>query len=190
VKLNFQIAVAILLIGASYAGYQIYTFYTEDIPKMVLEKQKLDVEITSKEAELKKLQDFAQNIETIKQQLKELNIQLESALEYMPRSFSFSSLLRKLTMLAQNSGVELSSFHPKKGEEKKDSSFYSTASIDFDLKGTFTQTLVFLDQLSRLKRIVSIEDLRLKANDIASTQRTGNIMVSTAASIKTYRFTE
>ncbi len=190
-KLNLQIAGFILLLGLGYAGYQLYTFYNEDIPKMEAEKQKLDGEISAKQGELKTLQDFAQNIESIKQELKELNLQLESALEYMPRTFNFSGLLRKLTMLAQNSGVELFSFHPQKAEEKKEGLFYSTASINFDLKGTYTQTLVFFDQLSRLKRIINVEDLKLRVNDVNTTpSSSGNIVANTAVIIKTYRFTE
>ncbi len=179
----------ILLLGASYAGYIVYNFYSVDIPRMADEKQKIEAELAKKQGELKRLEDFAQNIETIKQELKELNVQLESALDYMPRSFNFASLLRKLTMLAQNSGLELSSFHPKKGEDKKNGTFYSTAAIEFDLKGTFTQTLVFFDQLSRLKRIVSVDSLKFKAVD-NSGPHSGNVMLITQAAVKTYRFTE
>ena len=156
-----------------------------------MEKERAEVEreVSLKQTELKRLLDFAQNIEAIKQELRDLNLQLEAALEHMPRTFNLSGLLRKFTMLAQNSGVELATFKPKRGEGKNESAFYSTIGIDCELQGTFSQLLVFLDQLSRLKRIVNVESLRIRVSQ-GGPQRSGSIMTSTQASIKTYRFAE
>jgi len=186
-KNKTQLIVMILLFGLGIGGYQIYIFRTEDVPRMEQELAKLEADVANKQAELKKLQNFAQNIEKIKQELRELNLQLESALEYMPRALNLSGLLRRLTMVAQNSGVELHTFRPRKNEEKAPGSFYSTIAIEFDLKGTFAQTLVFLDQLSRLKRIVNIEGLRLRPEN---TQRLGSTLAVTTGTMKTYRFSE
>jgi type IV pilus assembly protein PilO len=188
-KATIQLAIAIVAVGAGIFGYEIYDFQTNEVPKLEQESARLEAQITSKQKELRHLQEFVQNIDKIKQELHEINLQLESALEHMPRGFNLSELLRKLTLLAQNSGVELSSFRPKKTPEKKEGSFYATTQIDFELKGTFPQTLVFMDQLSRLKRIVNIETLELKTSD-ASAQRSGALVAATTATIKTYRFTE
>ena len=187
-KSKIQIMLVIILLGAAYGGYNFYDFQTNEVPKLEADEHKGEAEIATKQGELKRLQNFKVNIETVKQELKELNLQLESALEYMPRAFELSKLLRRLTTLAQNSGVELSSFKPKKTEEKKSGSFYSTVAIDFDLKGSFTQTLVFLDQLSRLKRIINIDSLKLRSME--NPQRTGAVAATTTASVRTYRFAE
>jgi type IV pilus assembly protein PilO len=186
-----KIAVGIVVFGFLYAIYDIYGFRNEQVPRLDTETNKMQSDISLRQGELKRLQTFAHNIESVKQELKELNLQLESALEYMPRTFNLSSLLRKLTLLAQNSGVELPTFKPRKSDEKKGPSFYSTVAIDVDLKGTFTQTLVFLDQLSRLKRIVNVEKLTMKAVPTDKDhERAGNILASTTATIRTYRFVE
>ena len=189
-KQKLQIVIGILLLGAGYAGYLWYQFRSEDLPKMEAERDKLQQEVQKQESELKRLQAFSQNVEKTKKELKELNLQFDSALEYMPRTFDLSKLLRKLTMVADNSGVELATFKPKKGaEEKKGGTFYSSIGIDFDIKGTFTQTLVFLDQLSRLKRIVNIDSIRMKATDGAP-QRSGATLIATSATVRTYRYSE
>lgn len=188
-KNHVNLSITILLIGAGTLAYEIYDFQTVDIPRMEQETTRLETAVGNKQNDLRKLQEFAQNIEKIKQDLRQLNLQLESALEHMPRTFNLSELLRKLTMLAQNSGIELATFKPRKAEEKQQGSFYSTIKIDFDLRGTFSQTLVFLDQLSRLKRIVNVDSLRMRIAD-GSPQHAGSMVCSTQATINTFRFTE
>src|SRR5262249_43815023 len=118
VKNKMQVAAFVVLIGFGYAIYEFYDFSTTEVPKMENERLTKEKELGDRQNELKKLKDFANNIEVIKQELRELNLQLELALEHMPRTFNLSGLLRKLTMLAQNSGVELSSFRPKAQEVK------------------------------------------------------------------------
>lgn len=191
-KKNLQIAALLVFAGMFYAAYDIYTFRQEELPKMEQELRAKNAQINAKIDELKKLQSFAANIENVKQELNELNLQLESALEYMPRTFNLSSLLRKLNMLAQNSGVKILTFRPVRGEEKAPEGFYSITSIDFDIRGTFSQTLVFLDQISRLKRIVNLHSLKmgLENSNPAIMALGGPTIVATAASIKTYRFSE
>ena len=184
------IAVFIVLAGAGYAAYDFFmVFQGEEYPVLEQAYKKLEADVNAKKSELKQLQDFSKNIESVQKELKDLQAQLDSALEYMPRTFKLEALLRKLSMLAANSGIEISSFRPKKAEDKASGTFYSTVSIDFDMRGTFTQTLVFLDQLTRLKRIVNIDSVKIKPL-VENATRSGSTMAVTQASIKTYRFSE
>lgn len=186
-----RISLALLLVlgGVGYAAYEYYEFTTVDVPELEAKHKAAESEFQAKQNEYNRLKDFAVNIENIKQELRELNLQLESALEHMPRNFNLSGLLRKLTMLAQNSGVELSSFRPSKQESRGEGTFYSTITIDFDLRGSFSQNLVFFDQVSRLKRIINIESLRMNAKDVANAKG-ATVLADTVGSIRTYRFTE
>jgi type IV pilus assembly protein PilO len=190
-KQKLLIALSIILAGVGYASYEFFfVFQGQEFPILDAAYKKVESDVEAKKNELKQLQEFSKNIEQVQKELKELQAKLDSALEYMPRTFKLEGLLRKLTLLAANSGVELSTFRPKKGEEKG-SSFYSTIAIDFDMKGSFTQTLVFLDQLTRLKRIVNIDSLKLRPMDAAANAtRSGATIVVTQASIKTFRFSE
>lgn len=188
-KNKLKTLLAIIAAGIGIAGYEFYSFYSSDVPEMEAKRTASDRELTNRKSELRRLQEFAQNIEVIKQELRELNLQLESALEHMPRTFNLAGLLRKLTMLAQNSGLELSTFRPKEKEEKVDGAFYSVIGIDFETRGTYTQTLVFFDQISRLKRIINIDEVAMNTAE-GSAQRAGNTVLSTKAVVRTYRFSE
>lgn len=186
-KNRFQIVLLLIIAGIGYGGYEYYDFSHTEVPQMEQERQQLEQTLTQRQSEYNKLKEFATNIEKIKLELRELNLQLESALEHMPRTFNFPGLLRKLTMLAQSSGVELSSFKPAKSEQKGDS-FYSTIGIDFDLRGSFTQSLVFFDQVSRLKRIINIDSLKMNVRE--GPQRSGGVNAETIVALRTYRFVE
>jgi len=191
VKAKLQIAFVIILMGVGWGGWEYYDFQANEVPEMEAQRRALESQITQKQGELKRLQDFARNIEVIKQELRELNLQLEAALEHMPRQFNLSALLRKLTMLAQNSGLDLFTFKPAVAEERGDT-FYSTLTIDFELKGSFTQILLFLDQVARLKRIINAEDLKMVVVNIGGQNNVsrGPTQLTVNSKVRTYRFSE
>jgi len=191
VNKQLKVVLVIMLIGFGYAGYEFYDFYATDVPVMEKARVQKEQELAKQEVQLKKLQDFAQNIESIKQELRELNLQLETALEHMPRSFNLSGLLRKLTMLAQNSGLDLSTFRPGKDEVKTEGAFYVATTINFELQGSFTEILTFLDQVARLKRIISIDHLDLSTRSVAGSEgKPGGVSLVTTAVARTYRFAD
>jgi len=186
-KKVLQLCLVIVLAGIGYAGYEYYEFQSTEVVEMEGQRAQLDSSIRKKQDEVKRLQEFARNIETIKIELRELNTQLESALEHMPRQFNLSGLLRRLSMLAQNSGLELSTFKPAAAEERQEGAFYSTLGIDCTFKGTFTQVLLFLDQVSRLKRIINADELKLSGSPNVKGQ---TAILNVTARMKTFRFSE
>jgi len=185
-KLSFLL----VALGLAAAGWEVYEFYSEQMPQLETQTQAVEADVATKQRELVRLKEFAQNIENVKRELTQLNVQLESALEHMPRTFNLSGLLRKLTMLAQNSGVELSTFKPKKAEQRQEGAFFNTITIDFDLRGSFTQCLVFLDQVTRLKRIVDIEQVGFVVPTETAASRSGATNLVARGTIRTYRFAE
>ena len=113
----------IIALGFGVGVYEFYDFYTVEVEKMEKDKTAKESALNTQKSELKRLESFASNIQSIKQEYKELSLNLEAALEHMPRSFNLAFLMRKMTDLANNSGIELVSFKPKKGEEKEGNSF-------------------------------------------------------------------
>ena len=179
----------ILFSGLLYGGFEFYNFYTDDMPKLAQERSTKERELASVEAELARFQSFVKNIESIKQELKELNLQLESALESMSRSLNFSGLLRNLNQLADNSGVEISGFKPRHSEEKEENKFFSTVYIDCQMKGSFTRMLVFFDQVSRLKRILNVDSIKMKIPQEKNIKSSG-MLAEVDLTLKAFRFSE
>lgn len=191
-KNKVQTILTVIVLGFAYGLYDFYDYSVTEHPRLQQEEQAAEQRIATLEAESTKLQNFAKNIQAIKQEFRELNLQLEAVLEHMPRTFNLASLLRKLTMLAQNSGIEILIFKPKreavKAEGNGAQTFYETISVDFSIKGAFTQTLVFFDQLARLKRIVNVDSLKMATR--REFRSSDAALASTDVTIRTYRFTE
>lgn len=191
-KSRLQLAILLLLGGFGYGGYEYYDFNSNEVPSMQQELEQRESALAAKQNEYRRLKEFAKNIESIKRELKELNVQLEASLEHMPRSFNFSGLLRRLTMLAQSSGVDLSTFKPARAEQKVAGQFYSTIDLEFDLNGSYAQSLVFFDQVSRLKRIVNLTSMKMTPRKPAGdgSFRAAGLLSDTKVTLKTYRFVE
>lgn len=185
-----QLALLLILGGFGYGGWEYYDFTSTEVPRMEEELRTKGQQLQAKQAEYQRVRQFAQNIESVKREIRELNVQLEASLEHMPKTFNLAGLLRRLTLLAQNSGVEISTFKPAKAEEPVAGAFYSTINIEFDLKGSFTQSLLFFDQVSRLKRILNLQKVRMEAKENKNQGTNGAIAAETSVLLKTYRFTE
>lgn len=189
---KYQIPLIIVLLGVGYGGYLFYTFSTEEVPKLERALQDKEATLSGKNNELRRLRNFSENIEAVKLSLRELNLQLEAALESMPRNYDLSGLLRKLSIIGFNSGIELSAFRPGTATAAKEGEFYETLGISFNLSGSFTQILSFFDQALRLKRIIRIEKVSLQARNDTSNVVARNSGVNAKADIsgKLYRFVD
>ncbi|NBX92393.1 MAG: hypothetical protein EB078_05935 [Proteobacteria bacterium] len=180
---KLKIAVALVALGLIYGVYSLYNFSSG-------EKASLDSELSERQSqtenlkkELEGVKTFAQNIPAVKQAFREQSLQLESVLESVPRNIEMAGLLRKLTMLAQNSGVEITSFKPAK--EELDLGFFKGITVSMNFRGGFTQSLVFFDQVAKLKRVINFESVKLKAqasNKFASRQN-----LDTEVTLKAFR---
>lgn len=189
-----KIALLLVVVGFAFTGNEFYTFYNEEVPQMEQEVMALQGQVDAQQRELKRLRAFAQNIESVKRELRELNIQLQTALEHMPPTFDLAKLLRRINQIARNSGVRLVNFLPDAQEVRAPGTFYATTTIRFQLQGAFTEALVFFDQLTRLKRIINLREVQMApqerngARAVSSVR--GDVPLTTSVTIVTYRFAE
>lgn len=185
-----KIAGVVVLLGILVAAYQYYDFYVNRLPVMHSQVQAFEAALARKQNELRRLQKFAQNIDKIKAELRELNVTLESVLEHMPRTFDLSALLRKLTVLGKNSGVSIVDFKPAQKEERPGNSFYAKSEIGFQLNGSFTQIMVFIDQVSRIKRLTNLENIKFSVESVQRATASRDTPILARATITAFRFVE
>lgn len=178
----------ILIAGIIYGAYSFSEFSNGAVQEMEREIAALNNEITSRKSELNRVKQFAENIPAVQQSFREQSLQLESVLDSIPRSFEFNVLLKKFNLLAQNAGIELVSFKPLPGE--KSEKYFTTANIELRLRGGFVSILVFLDQISKLKRVVAFDEIRMNAG--RSSGETGKEMQisDTTVKLRAYRLGE
>ena len=107
------------------------------------------------------------------------------ALEMLPRRGQVESLLESVSDLAKDSGLTVKSFTPR-AESKRQ--FYSEIPVDVSMKGNFHQMEIFLDEISRISRIVNVQDIMI--DNPRGAKEGGLVVVDVRAIFKTFRYLE
>lgn len=88
--------------------------------------------------------------------------------EKFPSQADIPVLLRKIHERARDSGLQIGSFEPGKIIERE---LYARIEVEMSFKGTFTQTISFINELSDVRgldRIVNVENLTLRRGSLDS----------------------
>jgi len=124
----------------------------------------------------------------LEKQLSELNYHLSLMREQLPSKREIPGLLDEISNSGIQSGLEFVFFKP--GKEKEED-FYSEVPVSLEMIGSFHDLLRFFDEVSRLKRIITISSL-----NISSTKKKSKKTQSAGTAIKarciatTYRYLE
>ena len=151
-----QFAVIFLVAGALFGFGFWYLHYdgTETtITRLDEEIEKLDMEIRKAEREEKRLQD-------IKAQLASSEAQLETLKQILPEEEQVEQILRDVQTNISNSRLRLNNFVPRGGVPPKD--VYQERPVDITLTGSYHNLAIFMDQISNMKKIFTIDNLDLK----------------------------
>lgn len=138
--------------------------------------QRLETEIARLATVASELDQHQAEMEQAQQKLKELS-------EFLPEEKEIPLLLTSISNLGTNSGLEFRLFRPQNESRQE---FYAEIPINISVRGPYHNVGVFLDRVSKLPRIVTVEDLNM-----GSPSRTGNSMyLNTNITLLTYRFVE
>jgi type IV pilus assembly protein PilO len=143
-----------LVVGVVFFGIFYFIVYSptqDEISSIVVQSEKLQEEIRKaekNESKLKKLEEEKANNEGIMEQLKGI----------LPEKQEVSQILRKIQAIASNARLKLSTF-VSNNESKRD--IYLEWPIAISLEGNYHNLGMFFDQVARLKKIFTIDGLRI-----------------------------
>ncbi|MCL2790686.1 MAG: type 4a pilus biogenesis protein PilO [Desulfobulbus sp.] len=137
---------------------------------------------TTANEELHKVMKAAQELPRHKKELEEVRAQFETTSALLPKSQEIPNLLRNISDLGRNSGLDFISFTPGQ-ESQKD--FYAEIPIDIKIKGPYHNLGLFLDKVSKLERIVTVNNIKTDKVDLDK----GEILLNSSCKLITYRFT-
>lgn len=132
----------------------------------------------------------AQNLETYKQQLKDMEDSFGALLRQLPQDTEVPGLLEDITHTGLGSGLEFEAIDLK-GEIAKD--FYAEQPIDIKVTGDYHAFGAFVSGVSALPRIVTLHDLSIGAKQMANTSRRddgGAPVLTMTILAKTYRYND
>jgi len=143
-----------LLVGAVLFGIFYFVIYSpaqDEIASVVAQREKLDEEIRKaekNESKLEKLKEEKAANERILEELKGI----------LPEKKEVSQILRKIQAIASNARLKTSTFTFNK-EVARD--YYLEWPIAISLEGNYHNLGIFFDQVSRLKKIFTIDGLHI-----------------------------
>lgn len=150
-------SVVFLLIGLVY-------FFAGFRPRQetlgVLEKK--SAELATK---IQEKQAVANNLEKVKQAVKQMDQLLAQALEKLPSDEEIPILLKIVSDLGKESGLDPILFKPGNATPVPPTYFYAQIPLAMEEMGGFYELARFFDKVSRLPRIVTVEDITVTVKE-------------------------
>jgi len=194
----------LMLIVFCLVGYFYYMFYLQDA---LAKQERLESKLIHLKEEVKKKERIAADREKYIADLETLQADFQVALQKLPDKKEIPLLLESISLEGRNAGIEFLLFEPvpvipqiKKTEEDKkdtkkaggappeDEKFYQDIPVRVRLVGSYADTLDFLGKVSRLPRIINVEDLVVGGQKDNKAGKTD--MLITSCVLKTYMFLE
>lgn len=127
----------------------------------------LDTQIGEQEAHLEELQKkiiegraAKAQLPAFREQVHNLELELDKLLRILPSRRNTPDLLRRVRSLAEQGDFGFRRFTPGAFQERE---FFSEWPIRIDLSGGYHNLAMFFDRISRLSRIINIENLSIQA---------------------------
>lgn len=171
-----------LLIGAAVVVLPIILFYFISFAPTSDKIQSLTNRKQSLIAEISRAKKAAGELGKIKLAMAETEELFETTATLLPKRKEIPALLRNISDLGKNAGLDFLFFKP--GPEKaKD--FYAEIPVDISINGPYHNMGFFLDQVSKLGRIVTVDNIKMGSPHLEG----GEMLLKSTCRLTTYRFT-
>jgi len=180
-------AVLVVLVIAAVLGAGYYFFTNEqleNLDKVAREEQQLRQEFIEK-------QRVTANLDAFRNQLKQLEADLEVMLRQLPTGTEMPDLLEDVSDTGKKNGLEFELFKPEAEQPRE---FYAAKPITIKAKGTYHQFGAFVSSVAALSRIVTLEKAALtgiggpKGAAKPGKGSNPNELLNIQATLQTYRY--
>jgi len=174
-KLKIVIAIVLFLLPIILFYFLWFQPQTVKTSQLVQQKDNLTKDV-------QKAKVRAANYEKFKAELEATETLFEEKAALLPKDKEIPSLLTNISALGRGSGLDFLAFKPG-ADIPKD--FYSEIPIDIKVRGPYHNLGVFLDQISKLDRIVTVSNI-----DMGGPKKEGSeMLLNSSCRLVTYRFT-
>ncbi|MHB1350518.1 MAG: pilus assembly protein PilO [Desulfobulbus sp.] len=174
-KIKIAIAVVLIIAPIVLFYFLMYSPNVKKIKGLETTKGKLNTEIaTAKKA--------AAELDKVKASIAETEALFKETATLLPKDKEIPALLRNISDLGKGAGLDFLSFKPAP-EVPKD--FYAEIPIDIQINGPYHNMGYFLDQISKLERIVTVDNIQMGGGK----KEGAEMLLKSSCRLKTYRFT-
>lgn len=144
----------------------------------------LESRLAELESKIKEQEVIAKNLPSFQAEVRRLEEQLGLLLDQLPNSAEIPSLLKNVSDLGRESGLEFLKFAPR-GEVGK--GFYAEIPVAITVNGEYHGFALFADKVSHLPRIVNLSDIVFSSPKPLGDDR---MQVNVSCTATTFRFLE
>jgi type IV pilus assembly protein PilO len=171
-----------VLIFSSLLIIPLLLFYLLLIQPAQDEIAALQKQVQTSSDELNKVRKAARELPKHEQDFLKAKEIFELTSVLLPKSQEIPDLLRNISDLGRQSGLDFLSFIPGV-ETPKD--FYAEIPLDIKIRGPYHNLGLFLDKISKLERIVTVNNVKTEKVDLEGNE----ILLTSSCKLLTYRFT-
>ena len=170
----------LLLLVGSFV-YFAYMPKFEKIEKLTKESKKL-------RGELKLVKKEAEDLDKFRKELQAAEEEFKMAMQALPEKKEIPTLLAGISRSGQDSGLEFLLFQPKNEVPQE---FYSELPVAIQVSGGYHNVALFFDRVTRLSRIVNMQDIVMSTPGKGKKGATGgpNLLLTSCNAV-TYKFIE
>lgn len=174
---KFKVAIAALLFILPVVLFYFFWFQPQQEKHTQLVTQR-----TTLKRDLQKAKAKAANRGKLQAELDATEERFAEASLLLPKEKEIPALLTNISALGRGAGLDFLTFKPQSDVPKD---FYSEIPVDIQVRGPYHNMGIFLDQVSKLDRIVTVSNISMGGPK----KESGEMLLNSSCRLVTYRFT-
>ncbi len=178
----------LLLVGfLAYLAYNVYEFeYSEsgEIQKLQAQVKQADAELEGMRKKKKEGEAFLKSLDAKKEEIREQARKLAGYQGALSEAADIPNLIKILLTEARKLEIRVDKMEPGKKTQKE---FYLEQEFRLDIKGSFSQILMFMHRISQMQRILRVGSFNLKKSTISLSSR--SVTLDSSISVNAYQYT-
>ncbi|MDL2286433.1 type 4a pilus biogenesis protein PilO [Desulfococcaceae bacterium OttesenSCG-928-F15] len=174
-----KILILVVILAAIAGAFYMFSYKPQTEKLVGLAK-----ELGQVDARIQKAQKALRELKSLEDKKATMDLALREAMRALPESREIPSFLATISAAGRDAGLEFLSFKPEK-EVLKD--FYAEIPVSVEMAGSFHDTVMFLDLLAHMPRVVNVRNIQIRAQ---MAKENKELEMRTRCQIITYRFVE
>ena len=163
----------LILAGIGVAALGYLYFFSTFVPfghrPLAAERSQFEDQYKQLSSDLSKARQSINDLDEVERQYQVITTRWEVATRLLPEQREVANLLRKVTLVGQQSGVEFELFKPK---PQIPGEIYTENPVEVRVVGGYHQVGSFLAEVANLDRIVNVTGLSLKSREEGTKAKT------------------
>lgn len=177
-KAVLKIALGVVLAGGMLGCFFFTHFVPFGYPARRDQVNQLKSEYEKKSTELARARASVADLPRFEAEYEQLHARWNQAAELLPADRQFAALLRKVTLAGEQTGVTFVMFRP---DSPRPETYYTELPVEISVTGGYHQVGAFLAELSNMRRIITVSNLRVNTNTKTDENGTSSAQLKASA---------